>query len=250
MFHEGRPHDIVRLTVAFPLLTLNHSPESIPSKTLRTDSEWLRLKRPTRRKVWCSFYALPFFLLIPSIKDSLVPLDGLRTHLQPLHPVGRVQRRESSRPDHNAPLQVWPMFVSQPGQSEKLSPRDPLHNPPHDLKHLVYPQLLRDPQPLQLNRSLKTLFLLSRLLFNLRNHPYSRPLQSIQTLASSLRKPLRLCDLSLPDLNNPCCPQHLLVYLLPRVYWHPPAFPLQLGGRQPTLLSHKLLTRCHHKRRL
>ena len=48
--------------MAFPLLILSHSPESIPSKIPKTDREWLRLKRPTRRKVWHPCYALPFFV--------------------------------------------------------------------------------------------------------------------------------------------------------------------------------------------
>ena len=41
------------------LPSLNRPPENILSKILRTDHEWSLLRRPTRRMVWGSFYALP-----------------------------------------------------------------------------------------------------------------------------------------------------------------------------------------------
>ena len=78
------------------------------------------------------------FSLIPSIKDSLGLLAGLRMQLRPLHPPGQVQRRESSRPDHSVLLQARPISVSQPAQTEKLPPRDPLHYRPHGPRRLAY----------------------------------------------------------------------------------------------------------------
>lgn len=91
---------------------------------------------------------LPFFLPILStlsIKDSLAPLVGPRLQPRPLYPVGRVQRRELLRPDHNVQLlQVQLTSVLQLARSEKPPPQNPLHGLPHDLKHLAYPQPLRD----------------------------------------------------------------------------------------------------------
>jgi CCR4-NOT transcription complex subunit 4 len=55
-------------------LILNHSPGNIPSKILKTDCEWLRLKRPTRRKVWYSCYAPS--LLVNSIYKGLPRTAG------------------------------------------------------------------------------------------------------------------------------------------------------------------------------
>ena len=61
MLHERGPYDAVRLTVVFPVLILNRSPESILSKTPRTDHEWLRSRRPMRRKARHPCHILPFF---------------------------------------------------------------------------------------------------------------------------------------------------------------------------------------------
>ena len=144
------------------------------------------------------------------------------------------------------------MSVSQLARSEKLPPQNPLHGLPHDLKHLAYPQPLRDLRPLRSRRSIKTSFLLSRLLFSRWNRLHSLLLPSIQTLAPFPRKlllTLRLCGLSLRNPNKPCYPQHLLVYLLLLVCWRPPGFLLRYGHKRSTLHSRKFLTRCRHKHR-
>jgi len=201
------------------------------------------------------FYPSPPFFSsnFPPIKDSLALLGGLRTQLRPPHPVGRVQRRESL-PDLNVQqIQAQSMSVPQLAESEKLRPRNLLHNPPHDLKRLVYSQLLQDPQPLRSRRNIKMSFLLSHLLPSPWYRLHCHHLLSVQTLALFYRKlptTLQLCGLSLPNLNNPHCPRHLRVYILLPVCWHPQVFLPQHGPKQPTLHSHKFLIKCHHRHRL